>query len=624
MGIFKKFFSIGSKKSKKRLAANNIVPPVPSTPKNLKVLQEDEAEAAVSRLLRSSSARFAVESEVDLLSLPPLPHPIDTVIPPAAASTGTIASISQRSTYSVTVHGRRVHSRTEFPNAYPPLDKTFTPKKLLTDSARRRSKSVPITPRDQGRLLKLRQDPSVVNLLNHYDEEGCLDSRIFSNTPPSPPKEGRVQRRRTGSTLRQLLGHPSSPELRDTSDGDISWAEKFLGETDGNSSASSSGLPTPADTHFTDVRLAQVDHSIALSTECDSAANHRTFSSLEVELSISTDQNHHPVHDHTMTPQKASEIFGFLTERRESQEVRLPSRLPQPKPTPSRFSPEPQQVDIHGNVNIPRRSSTHIPQSVSPPTHRRSSTISYQVKTGRALPAVPIQQRRQDDVNRNVRPPSVIALQHTGQSARGPRGPRAPSHVPPRAANGTSNEATSHDAPAQMGNVLVQTGAKCAAATRMALGEKSNTNTIYPSPACTPAAKSHIPKLRSASGSTLKSVDSITKESEAPKVVHGSSHAKPAALAQPQLECISSLAGAAMSNENENKGTSRLPQPVTPARPLSFRPPYITEPPSPASSSELSPVAKQLMMNLRQQRMHARQKDRQVGRLGSGQSRIRY
>ena len=71
MGIFKKFFSIGSKKSKKRSAANSPAT-LPSSPKHLKVLRADEAEEAVSRLLRSSSARFVAVSETDFSSLPPL------------------------------------------------------------------------------------------------------------------------------------------------------------------------------------------------------------------------------------------------------------------------------------------------------------------------------------------------------------------------------------------------------------------------------------------------------------------------------------------------------------------------------------------------------------------------
>jgi hypothetical protein len=69
MGFLKRIFSIGSKKSKKR----------PHIVHNVKVdtglggiWEEEEHEATVGRLLRSSSARFAVVSELDYASLPPL------------------------------------------------------------------------------------------------------------------------------------------------------------------------------------------------------------------------------------------------------------------------------------------------------------------------------------------------------------------------------------------------------------------------------------------------------------------------------------------------------------------------------------------------------------------------
>lgn len=90
----------------------------------------------------------------------------------------------------------------------------------------------PITPRDQNRLHRLRQDPSVASLLNLYDEHGQLDSNVFSNTPsPTRPSlEGRPQTHRSGSTLRQLMGNPASDPVPNTStnEGDISWAERFL------------------------------------------------------------------------------------------------------------------------------------------------------------------------------------------------------------------------------------------------------------------------------------------------------------------------------------------------------------------------------------------------------------
>jgi hypothetical protein len=155
-------------------------------------------------------------------------HPIQHVLPTATASTSCLPSVSQRGTYTVKIHPRTVHSRTEFPNANP--DESITPKRFHHDSPRRRSKSVPITPRDKSRLCGLRQDPSVVSLLNLYDEHGCLNSTAFSNSPPSPYHEKRAQIRRGGSTLRQLLGDSSAPQVKNYGalEGDISWAERHL------------------------------------------------------------------------------------------------------------------------------------------------------------------------------------------------------------------------------------------------------------------------------------------------------------------------------------------------------------------------------------------------------------
>ncbi|KAI6126429.1 hypothetical protein EV401DRAFT_2067808 [Pisolithus croceorrhizus] len=572
MGIFKKFFSIGSKKSKRRFDAERLLLIPPSLLQSRRILaclQEDEAD-----------------SEVDFAPLPPIPHPINTVDPASYRS-------------------QVVHSRTEFPNAYPPTDKLCTPKRSLTDSARRRSKSVLITPRDHNRLLTLRQDPSVASLLNHYDDKGCLDSYIFSNTPPSPHKEGRVQRRRTGSTLRQLLGHPSSPELRDSStDGDISWAEKFLGETDTESSAPSSGLATPADTRFTDAHLVQVDDSIAISAECDSGTYHRTISSLEVELSISTEQTHQLVPDHTMTPQKASEIFGFLTERKKTLELPPSSQLPQIKATPDISSKSPQletHYSLYASFN-----STRIPRSISPPAHRRSSTISSPMRVNPLLVSSRSPLSPTMICTKQPKPPLPIAYSFHWTDYTWTAWTTSTFQV--------TFTVRSMECPArgQLGQMRCKYGTSANdeyTGTRAALGEKSNFSTTYPSPACTPAAKSHIPKLQ---GTVTKAAPGLTHEVA---FEPGQFVAK--------VTTGQSVATGIVGGDKEN-GLSRLPQPVTPVRPFGFRPPYLIEPPSPTSSSELSPIAKQMMENLRQKRMQARQKDRQAGRLGSGHSRIRY
>lgn len=136
-----------------------------------------------------------------------------------AASSASIAStsVSQRGTYTVTVHRRKQHSLTKFPN--PEHDALTNQADVL---------------KENSQLLGLRSDPSVASLLDMYDEHGRIAPDAFSNSPPSPKKEERAQTRRNGSTLRQLLGNPSSLNSRNANDqsgleGDISWAERFLG-----------------------------------------------------------------------------------------------------------------------------------------------------------------------------------------------------------------------------------------------------------------------------------------------------------------------------------------------------------------------------------------------------------
>ncbi|KAF8555997.1 hypothetical protein OG21DRAFT_1602549 [Imleria badia] len=612
MGLFKRLFSIGSKRSKKRSTVDPCTESLPPLQQHLKPSHGDDTEAAVSRLLRSSSGRCAAEPQIGLGSLPPLPHPIDSVIPPPKSSSTTLASVSARSTYSVTIRSRTVHSRTVFPNAYP--DVSFSPRRSLTDSPRRRSKSVPITPRDKNRLQALRQDPSVASLLNHYDDQGHLNSALFSNTP-SPQKEGGVQRRRTGSTLRQLLGHPSSPDLMNGSvEGDISWAEKFLGETDGNSSVSSFGPRTPADTHFT--HTLSTDDKTALSIECDtSSANHPTFSSLEVELSVSTDLAHpqalNSPYGNSMSPQRASQVFGFLGDKKRAHDGPV-SRLPQLKTTPShyrRFSAESSISDTKlSHIPLPRRCNTHIPQHTSS-TSQLHYSLASDVNSSPPSPtaAVFLSPQLKDEES------TLLEFIDTQQSSRGPRGPRPPSRIPsrqstdPLSAPCDSYPMTEQPLPAQS-----------------VLGEKSSADRKYISVAAPRPREIHsqIPKLRTASGSSSSSAESPHD----PSINSPSRHPVPwQPTAQMKLRPIETeLATGIAPHSRENDALSRLPQPVTPIRPFSLHSHHLREPPSPTTSSELSPVAKQMMANLRQDRMHARQRERQAGRLGSSQSRIRY
>lgn len=148
-------------------------------------------------------------------------------------STPTLSSFAQRGTYTVTLHPRKQLSITEFPNAIPIIrQESLTPKHPNSDPFCCRSKSAPITPRDKTRALRLRSDRSIASLLDMYDEHGCLDSKLFSN---SPELSGRTQTKRPGSTLRQLMGNPPSQSSGYTqgldmagAEGDISWAERVL------------------------------------------------------------------------------------------------------------------------------------------------------------------------------------------------------------------------------------------------------------------------------------------------------------------------------------------------------------------------------------------------------------
>ncbi|KAG1881183.1 hypothetical protein F4604DRAFT_467691 [Suillus subluteus] len=588
--------------------------PYPQYPNTCKSTREEDAEAAVSRLLRSSSARFPVESGSNYASLPPLPHPINNVLPAPAASTATLNSVSQRHSYTVTVHGRTVHSRTEFPNAYPPMDSLATPKRNLNDSARRRSKSVPITPRDQTRLLRLRQDPSVASLLNAYDENGCLDSHVFSNTPPVA---GPLRRRRTGSTFRQLLANPSSPELCDNSD--IEWAESVLCETEDNSCASSSELKTPRDPLFMSSHFNHADHSITISTECDtSAPNQPTFSSLDVELSASTEITHH-VHVNSpygnpMSHQRASQIFGFLADKKKISEER-PSRLPTRKVTP----PLHVMLDLASSDVQPPLSDTQLPES----TYAKitSPLVFPSSQSMQALPA--LNEKLLHHVVHSESEPVII--NHTGrssssgQSSQSPRGPRASTKIPSRSKSNPSPWLQDDLPPLAEGT-----------SSRPAFGEKSNADVRYPGFATIISgdAASFIPASSRPRSSQRSKIIDLNDDSQPPILARNSSslHAFASApsLAKDKFQVEASSSAHIPPRDKENEMASQLPQPKTPLRPFGFRPPHLQDKPSPALSSELSPVGKQIMTNLRHQRMQARQKERQTGRLGSSHSRIRY
>ncbi|KAF8523605.1 hypothetical protein JB92DRAFT_2704662 [Gautieria morchelliformis] len=214
MGFLTRFFSLGGKSKRKN--RNNDQPKKNagsfSTPRLLPLPQDQEV--VENRLLRSSSTHFSILSETEYRSLPPIPHPINNVL----RAPSIMSSATQRDTYTVTIHRRMLHSRTVFPNAN--RSGSHTP----SGSPNRRHSSPQLTPGEKNRLLRLKQDTSVLSLLNIYDDAGRPDPQAFSNTP--------VRRGHTGGSLRVLLGSPSPPRLSTSKtsaeESDISWADRRI------------------------------------------------------------------------------------------------------------------------------------------------------------------------------------------------------------------------------------------------------------------------------------------------------------------------------------------------------------------------------------------------------------
>ncbi|KAI0765656.1 hypothetical protein BD413DRAFT_481915 [Trametes elegans] len=263
MGFLKRFLSLGSSKSKKNKKKQNAVHSKDVDAEGRMITQakrdRQDPDTSANRLLRSCSTKFSVVSEVDYSSLPPPPLPFSgtpstpSLSPsPSMLTIATTPGVQRSGTYVVKVHGRTTHSRTEFPRANPPPSPTKRPVATEPETPQQerhddehdldedhphqpRLREVNFTPKDNSRIYALRQDPSVVSLLNMYDDNGCLDVHAFASASPtvaptSAEGDGHQPRQRTGSTLRQLLGEPQPVFMTNThiSEGDISWAERFL------------------------------------------------------------------------------------------------------------------------------------------------------------------------------------------------------------------------------------------------------------------------------------------------------------------------------------------------------------------------------------------------------------
>ncbi|PFH51837.1 hypothetical protein AMATHDRAFT_46811 [Amanita thiersii Skay4041] len=621
MGFLKRIFSItsigGKKKQKKQQAQRQQQLPYEqlqrvhvtlNSDENLQVVDDIEHEAAIGRLLRSSSARFAVVSELDYASLPPLPHPINNVIQTPAASTLSLSSsnTSHRGTYSVQVHKRKRHASTEFPFANRHLDNDFkTPQ---------RTRGATVPPKDTTHFLGLHSDPSVISLLGLYDDHGRLPEKTFSNSPPSPErKEGRAQTRRSGSTLRQLLGAPSNrprpSSSADSTEGDISWAERFLGESDSVSSLSSTGLRTPVELHapFADKSL-QRPH--ALNDESlDVSINDPAINSMEVELSISSDSpidsqsashgNSPYENANSRSPQRASQVFTFLTQKRRSvlsDEIDRP-----PTGIPSRPNSELSRVPSRIPAT-PTPSNSSTSESLRTPTARlthRPSTYSN------VTPKVISDNKDADDDH-----PDYQGSAHANEVKVLMTGPTKVIVTAP-------TPSTSRDTPSRIprGPRVSRNASASNVKQRPLFTERSNSG----SSASIRDIYTNLPRKQHRRTASQASSISSLNGAEVPII---------GAVEKSKSRDVISKKSSFSSREKENRSalSVRTDLPSTPIRshstttdtrslfraivtPGAYRPPGSI--PSPASSSELSPVGQKLMMDVRQQRMRAREAERE-------------
>ncbi|KAJ7504399.1 hypothetical protein B0H11DRAFT_2187337 [Mycena galericulata] len=567
----KRFFSIGkkNKNSKKRERAQ--APHSVSTPALSPIAEsaDDSGELAANQLLRSSSARYAVVREFDLNSLPPIPHPINHVLQTPGSSTVSLASAatsvssSTRGTYTVTVHRRTHHAHTEFPNANRDLDPT--------------SRS------NNAHLLGLRSDPSVASLLDLYDEHGRLPARAFSNSPPREKSagEGRAQVARSGSTLRQLLGNPSSSvnsrSDAGTGEGDISWAERFLGETASPSSSTSSlGLPTPdTDTHHT---LSPLDSERSFNTQHDLSIP-VGISSLEVELSdegpetplravappANAGRSPYSVQS-PQTPQRASQVFGFLTDKRRSRVVEaedeeerslpeLPSVFSSPSSSGSDESPPPARNRSRSHFSSDSSADSIEPLPVTPTETQSDLPLEQPPRTETGANEVHVIMAH--GPTRVIVTAPTPSYHHDNATApvRVPRGPRA--HQQRR------REPPTRDAFTALPPRRVSRRAS-AEAGRTAEKEKEKEK-----------SKAADRKTPARAGSKRRSIMAVF--------------------------------------EKENTHLSAMQElPRTPIRTGSISRPYqMRAPASPASSLELSAAGRELMVDLRQQRRGAREREQE-------------
>ncbi|KAH9967463.1 hypothetical protein BC827DRAFT_1174318, partial [Russula dissimulans] len=238
---------------------------------------------------------------------------------------------------TILIRDRKIEALTEFPNANPPINSPPRSSHDWDHPSAQISKQQPITPKDRNRLSMLRQDPSVASLLDTYDNNGRLDSTSLSNTPSAAEKECLVVL--SPNAVARPFASCSVTRKRGTSPAPRKVISRIRRFADCPVPTSSFHLETLQDTvsngpfheNKPEISLSDSPHTVDVNTP-------PVISSMEVELSYTSDDNPASAPKHTTESElrPAAEVFGFLLEKRRPRSMSMNREFPSIAPPSAR------------------------------------------------------------------------------------------------------------------------------------------------------------------------------------------------------------------------------------------------------------------------------------------------
>lgn len=329
---------------------------------------------------------------------------------------------------------------------------------------------------------------------------------------------------------------------------------------------------------------------------------------MEVELSGATehDATVPPAEDAepdvTRTPKRAAEVFGFLTERRKSVLERQRSVLdrafaapmppPKDEPAPSKqstSSPDTSDTSMTSFAQIHTATLTKFTHVLNPLSRSTDSVNMLRA------PQLPLAERPtpsnfpQHTIRSHMTGDSLSTVASATSSKSTSRIPRGPRATPSDNNSRTTRPHKSSSKPT-----------------------RAEVTMDLPTPAPTPVPRSRAPK-QPAPEDPSTPIRPRTHKRRATAHTSGvvtTSNDDENSARMPRKHNRKNSRAEVTDKENS-------PPTAVPLRTIfDMRHPNLMngEPPSPASSSELSPIAKEMMVNLRKQRLHTREQVRSAGR----------